>query len=153
MPDRRSSLSALPYVVVAALMFTVSFSAREAEARSMGDCKQAWSKAVRSYLTTNRRAAPDGSTPQTMDAMEAAATQWMDAFSSACEIESSGDKPAARIEAAMLGTKILARLDPRGCARFLEFYMESTRPKDLCQAAASGAGNEALRTQLSSTLP
>lgn len=145
-----------PHPIRSLLLVGVLFAsalAVRAEARSAGDCKLAWSKAVRSYLTKNRKAAPDGSVPADMDAMERAAQAWMEAFAPACSIEAAGDKPAARVEAALLGTRILAQLDPRGCARFLEYYMESTRPTELCQAAAGGAPSDALRQQIAATIP
>lgn len=124
-----------------------------AEARSLSDCQLAWSKAVRSYLTKNRKAAPDGSVPKDMDGLEASAQQWLIAFRPACQIEASGDKPAARVEAAALGVQILARLDTRGCSRFLEYYMQSTRSEDICRSAASSSNMETLRQQIDRSIP
>jgi hypothetical protein len=124
----------------------------EAVARTPADCKLAWSKAVRSYLTKNRKAAPDGSIPEDMAAMEAAAEQWLEAFQPACEIEAAGDKATARVEAAALGVEILARLDQRGCARFLEYFMESTRPQEICRAAPTAPEGQ-LREQIQTTIP
>lgn len=124
-----------------------------AEARSLGDCQLAWSKAVRSYLTKNRKAAPDGSVPKDMDGLEASAQQWLVAFRPACEIEAAGDKPSARVEAAALGVRILARLDNRGCSRFLEYFMQSTRSLDICRTAASTSNMETLRQQIDRSIP
>lgn len=130
-----------------------AFASAEAEARSISACKEAWSKAVRSYLTDNRRAAPDGTIPDDLDEIEAASQAWEDAFQPACDIEQAGDKPAARVEAAALGVRILARLDRRGCARFLEFFMESTRPSEICQAAAAEASMIDLRRDVEASIP
>ena len=44
-------------------------------------------------------------------------------------------RPEARIEAAIIGVKALAALDTKGCQRFMESYMSSSRPKDVCDAA------------------
>lgn len=141
-------------LAAAGAVLALGLSAPEpAEARSLGECQLAWSKAVRSYLTTNRRAAPDGTVPEDMDAMEAAAEQWMRAFRPACDLEAAGDKPSARVEAALLGVKILAELDPRGCARFLEYYMESTRSTEICRSAAGAAEDGDLRRRIGATIP
>lgn len=118
----------------------------------MAECQLAWAQAVRSYLTKNQRAAPDGSVPTNMDETEAAAERWNQAFRPACELEAGGDKTSARIEAAALGAKILARLDLRGCGRFLEYYMESTRPQEVCRAAGRGDDDD-LRQQIERTIP
>ena len=122
-------------------------------ARSPEVCQLAWSKAVRSYLTKNRRAGPTGSVPTDMDSMEAAAQAWLSAFAPACELEAEGDARSARLEAAAIGAQILARLDPRGCMRFLEYYMQSTRPRDICRAAAGQDPRANLRDQLARTIP
>lgn len=127
-------------------------SAGRAEARTTDECLQAWSKAVRSYLTQNRKAAPDGTVPKDMEGTELAAQKWLSAFRPACEFEAAGDKPSARIEAAALGVKILARLDLRGCSRFLEYYMQSTRPREICRVARS-ADDDQLRRQIETTIP
>lgn len=124
----------------------------QGRARSIDDCQSAWSKAVRSYLTKNRKAAPDGSVPKDMDALEAASQQWLTAFRPACELEAAGDKPGARVEAAALGVKILAKLDLRGCSRFLEYYMQSTRSQEICRTAVAADDGD-LRQQIESSIP
>ncbi len=122
-----------------------------AQARSEADCQSAWSRAVRSYLTTNRRAAPDGSVPEDLDGEELAVQAWLQAFSPACRLEAEGQKAEARVEAATIGVRILARLDPQGCKMFLGSYMECSRPADVCSAA--GKGNVDLRDQVARTIP
>lgn len=145
----RRAAAAVSFVLTAA--FLASWPP-VAEARSLDACQLAWSKAVRSYLTKNRKAAPDGTVPNTMEAMEEAAQRWLSAFRPACQIEAAGDKPSARVEAATLGVKILARLDLRGCTRFLEYYMESTRSQDICRAATSGRNSD-LREDIQRSIP
>ena len=76
-----------------------------AEARTEDDCRRAWSRGVRSYLTKNRRAGPDGKVPKNLDEEELMAQAWDAAFSPACKLEAEGKKPEARIEAAMIGVK------------------------------------------------
>ncbi|MEL6183995.1 MAG: hypothetical protein AAFU79_05160 [Myxococcota bacterium] len=131
------------------------WSSPAAHARTVDACQEAWSKAVRSYLTKNRKAAPDGTVPkqQDLDGMEAAAQQWIAAFRPACEIEADGDKPSARVEAAMIGVKILARLDTRGCSRFLEYYMQSSRSQEICRGAATRPSEVTLRDQIGTSIP
>jgi hypothetical protein len=106
-----------------------------AEAREPEECQLAWGQAVRSYLTQNRTKGPE-------DAV----------FAPACQIESSGKKDEARVEAAMIGAKALAKLDPRGCQRFMESYMESSKPKDVCDAALQG-DEAALRKIITDSVP
>ena len=122
-----------------------------AQARSETECMTAWARAVRSYLTQNRKANPDGTLPEDLDGEEAAAQAWMRAFSPACTIEQSGETEQARVEAALIGTRILARLDPRGCTTFLGSFMESTRPSDICSAATQDGID--IRTQIARTIP
>lgn len=124
-----------------------------AEARDKDDCKRAWSQAVRSYLTANRRAGPDGKIPKDMDEEELSAQAWMAAFAPACDLESEGRKVAARLEAAMIGVTILAKLDPRGCGRFMQYYMDSTKPKDACDMAARGSGTAEIRAVIERSIP
>lgn len=112
----------------------------------------AWSRAVRSYLTQNRRAAPDGTVPQDLDAEELAVQAWLRAFQPACRLEAEGRKAEARVEAATIGVNILVRLDPRGCETFLSSYMQSSRPSDICSAARADA-NVDVRDQISRTIP
>lgn len=124
-----------------------------AVARTEDACKTAWAKAVRSYLTTNRRAGPDGKVPKDVDEEELVAQAWEAAFAPACTLEQDGLKPEARVEAAMLGVQILAKLDPRGCARFMEYYMGSTKPKDVCDMVPAGAGSAELRQAIERSIP
>ena len=143
---------ALAGTSAAALSLAAVMVATPAQARSLDDCQLAWSKAVRSYLTKNRTAGPDGQVPSDMDGMEAAAQAWLTAFRPACEMEAEGDKGGARVEAAVLGLTILARLDMRGCARFLEYFMQSTRSAEICRAANT-ASTEELRDRVARTIP
>jgi hypothetical protein len=106
-----------------------------AYARSVEDCALAWGQAVRSYLTQNRTKGPDDET-----------------FKAACEMESS-DKSRARVEAVLIGTKALAKLDPRGCAKFLESYVEANGPAKLCDAALKGTDDGTLRKMIGDSLP
>lgn len=103
---------------VAGLLFSSIVVEQRAEAREPEECQLAWGQAVRSYLTQNRTKGPE-------DAV----------FAPACEMEAQGKKDEARIEAAVIGAKALARLDAKGCARFMESYMSSTRGKDVCDQA------------------
>lgn len=92
-----------------------------AEARDLEDCMLKWHRAVASYLTQNRTSFGQDEN--------------MGQFQGACEKEQGGDKKGARLEAILVGVKNLARLDPRGCARFMEFYVGSTDPEAACNAA------------------
>lgn len=124
-----------------------------AEARTQDACQTAWAKAVRSYLTQNRKAGPDGKQPTTVDEEELTAQAWEQAFQGACKLEQDGLKPEARIEAAALGVQILAKLDARGCSRFMEFYMGSTKAKDVCDMVSTGAGSAEIRQAIESSVP
>lgn len=124
-----------------------------AEARTADACQTAWAKAVRSYLTQNRKAGPDGKKPANVDEEELIAQAWEQAFAPACQLEQDGLKPEARIEAAMLGVQILAKLDARGCARFMEYYMGSTKAKDVCDMAVAGNGSAELRQSIERSIP
>ena len=135
------------FVVVSALG-----SASSAEARSPAECKMKWAQAVRSYLTQNRKAGPDGRVPTNLDEQELVAQAWLETFSPACRIEADGDKKTARLEAAMIGAVTLAKLDPKGCRRFMQYFMGSERPKDVCDTAQQGGGTE-LRDRIARTLP
>ena len=139
-------------LAVLAAVCSLFLFARPADAREMADCQLAWSQAVRSYLTTNRKAAPDGTVPADLDARELSDQAWLGAFKPACEIEAQGDKPAARIEAAMIAVQILSKLDGRGCERFMQYYMDSTRGKDVCSAGTS-ADTASLREQVATAIP
>lgn len=121
-------------LVVGALLFSAAIETR-AEAREPEECQLAWGQAVRSYLTQNRTKGPE-------DAV----------FAPACELESKGQKDEARIEAAIIGARALARLDPRGCARFMESYMSSNRGKDVCDSAGS-EDTSALRKLIIDSIP
>lgn len=123
-----------------------------AEARDKASCQQAWSQAVRSYLTANRKAAPDGTVPKDMDAKELADQAWLASFSAACDLEANGDKAGARVEAAMIGVQVLARLDARGCERFMQYYMDSTRGRDVCSVGATASTAE-LREKIAAAIP
>ncbi len=121
-----------------------------AEGRSPTECMTQWSRAVRSYLTQNRTAMPDGTAPDDLDGEERAAQAWIQAFAPACRLEQEGRSQAARVEAAAIGVEILARLDPRGCRTFLSAFMESSRPEDICAAAG---GDSDLRGQIQASIP
>jgi len=140
-------------LLLAAIVVAAGVSApTPAPARSETDCMSAWSRAVRSYLTQNRRAAPDGTIPGDLDAEELAVQAWLRAFQPACRLELEGRAPEARVEAAAIGVRILARLDPRGCQTFLASYMQSSRPTDICAAAQAGAQVD-VRGQIARTIP
>ena len=96
-----------------------------------------WHRAVASYLTQNR-------TSYGQD-------ENMGQFESACQIEQRGDKKAARIDAIMVGVRALMKLDPRGCQRFMEFYVGSTDPEAACNAASEP--NEKLRKVIEGSIP
>ena len=139
-------------LVFVASLFTTLGSASLAEARSVLECKTKWAQAVRSYLTKNRKAGPDGTVPTNLDEQELVAQAWLNTFTPACRIEKKGDKTAARIEAAMIGAQTLAKLDPRGCQRFMQYFMGSRRPKDVCDSASDGRGDQ-LRDQIARSIP
>jgi hypothetical protein len=142
------SLLALSFVAVLGIG-----TAGVAHARDVGDCQESWAKAVRSYLTQNRKAGPDGKVPANVDDEELVAQAWQEAFAPACKLEAQGSKAEARIEAALLGVQILSKLDPRGCARFMEYYMGSTRAKDVCDLVASGSGSAEVRASIEGSIP
>ncbi len=124
-----------------------------AEARTADACQTAWAKAVRSYLTKNRKAGPDGTVPKTVDEEELTAQAWEKAFVPACNLEQDGLKPEARVEAAMLGVQILSKLDRRGCARFMQYYMGSSKAKDICDMVPTGAGSAEIRGAIEGSIP
>ncbi len=124
-----------------------------ATARPKGDsCQDAWARAVRSFLTQNRKAGPDGNQPKTLDDEELIAQAWTGAFDPACKLEGSGNKQAARVEAAMIGARILAKLDPKGCVRFMDSYMQSKKAQDICGLVRT-ASSEDLRKQIEGSIP
>jgi hypothetical protein len=108
---------------------------READAREPEECQLAWGQAVRSYLTQNRTKGPE-------DAV----------FAPACQLEAQGKKDDARVEAVIIGSKALAKLDPRGCQRFMESYINSSKPKDVCDAALQG-DEAVLRKLITDSMP
>ncbi|MBK8014225.1 MAG: hypothetical protein IPK13_23110 [Deltaproteobacteria bacterium] len=136
-------------VWMGAFILAVSSSAM---ARDEKDCQRTWARAVRSYLTQNRKAGPDGKMPADLDQAELAAQAWEQAFSPACQLEASGKRSEARVEAAMIGAQLLAKLDPRGCARFMDSYMQSSRSKDVCDSARSSS-TEQVRSMISDSIP
>lgn len=138
-------------LVIAVVALAASFTS-PAEARDENACQLAWSQAVRSYLTTNRTAAPDGTVPSDLDAQELAAQAWLKTFASACRMEAEGDKAGARVEAATLGVQVLAKLDVRGCARFLQYYMDASNGRDVCSVGKS-ADTAELRKQVAAAIP
>lgn len=125
--------------------------APRAEARDRDDCQRAWSQAVRSYLTQNRTAGPDGKAPANLDDQELVTQAWASAFAPACTLEADGQKGEARVEAALIGVQILQRLDPKGCVRFMEYYMQSSKPKDVCDGRSGG--DAGLRDKIRGSLP
>jgi hypothetical protein len=130
-PLRRVGRAVLA-TLVAGLGLWISASA---EAREPEECQLAWGQAVRSYLTQNRTKGPE-------DAV----------FAPACQIEAQGKKDEARVEAVVIGARALAKLDPRGCQRFMESYINSSKPKDVCDAALQG--DEAmLRKLINDSMP
>lgn len=124
------------YIFAAMIGLGTGALASTAFARTVEDCSLAWGQAVRSYLTQNRTKGPED-----------------EVFKPACEIEAQGDKGKARVEAVLIGTKALAALDPRGCAKFLEVYVEASGPEALCAAAGKGKDDAALRKMISEALP
>jgi hypothetical protein len=129
------------------------FAPASAFARPKGDsCQDAWSRAVRSFLTQNRKAGPDGNQPKTLDDEELIAQAWTGAFDASCKLEDEGKKKEARVEAALIGAQILARLDKKGCVGFMNAYMQSTKAKDICDVAGS-AQSEELRRQIEGSIP
>jgi hypothetical protein len=139
-------------IAVFAAVASVLFLARPAEARDEAECQMKWSQAVRSYLTTNRKAAPDGTVANDLDGKELADQAWLAAFKPACQLEANGDRSSARIEAATIAVQILAKLDGRGCQRFMQYYMDSARGKDVCSAGTT-ADSASLREQVASSIP
>lgn len=140
------------YVVVLVFGLTLASVPRPAAARSETDCMSAWSRAVRSYLTQNRRAAPDGTVPRDLDGEELAVQAWLQAFRPACQLEAEGRAAEARVEAATIGVRVLARLDVRGCQTFMSAYMQSSRSSDICSAARANADID-LREQVARSIP
>ena len=73
------------------LLFALASIGSVAHARPKGDsCQDAWSRAVRSFLTQNRKAGPDGKQPKTLDDEELIAQAWSSAFDPACKLEDGG---------------------------------------------------------------
>ncbi len=129
------TLLGLAAMATAAVLGT--FTASPAEARGVEDCQLAWGQAVRSYLTQNRTKGPE-------DVV----------FKPACTIESSGDKSKARVEAVVIGVQELVKLDPKGCARFLQSYVEAREPQVICNKAVSSPEDvEGLRRLVTQSIP
>ena len=60
----------------------------------------------------------------------------------------------ARIEAALTGVKILAKLDSRACNRFLTYYMESSRANDICsQVRLPKFSDQDVKKKIASSIP
>jgi hypothetical protein len=108
-----------------------------AYARDTEDCQTKWGGAVRSYLMQNRNTHDD--------------KYWEGVFKPACDIEKS-DKAKARVEAVVIAAQELVKIDPRGCARFLDSYVGAQMPEKICEAA-SGGDAAALRKMIESNLP
>jgi hypothetical protein len=123
-----------------------------AGARTKDDCQTQWARSVRSYLTQNRKAGPDGAVPATVDDEELAAQAWEAAFGPACDLEQQGKRKEARVEAALIGAQILSKLDARGCVQFMDAYMQSSRAKDICDVARSGATAD-VRQKIETSIP
>lgn len=104
-------------------------------ARDPEECQERWGRALRSYLTQNRTKGPEDKV-----------------FAGACALEGQGKKDEARVEAVLVGARELNRLDPRGCQRFMESYVGSSRPKDVCDTAAGG-DEGALRKLIQESMP
>ena len=119
-----------------------SMSPVGAEAREPEECQMAWGQAVRSYLTQNR----------TENHWKPILGENDTAFASACQLEVGGKKDDARVEAVMIGAKALAQLDPKGCQRFMASYVNSSKPKDVCDAAAGG-DDARLRKLITQSMP
>lgn len=136
-----------------ALLCSAGFmmGASTAEARSLSDCKMAWSKAVRSYLSQNRSAGPDGTVPASIEDKDRVDQAWLDAFTPACEQEAKRDKRGARLTASATGAQVLQRLDPKACQRFLSYYMR-VKDADVVCAAASTEGLKPVKEALKSRI-
>ena len=143
-------LSSIAHALCIALIAGL-FSPNLAEARSVGDCKARWGSAVRSYLTKNQRADPQGKVPANLDEAELVAQAWIELFGEVCRLETSGKKRKSRLMAATIGTATLARLDPLACQRFLHYFMKAKDPEGVCQAALDGP-QEQLGTRVAASL-
>ena len=132
----RRSLHSPPWI--AALLLGVGLAAAlpagPADARTADECAMKWSMAARSYLTKNRTQGPEDAE-----------------FRGACVLESS-DKATARVEAVATAVRSLAKLDPAGCERFLQSYVASKKPREIC-AAATGGDFEALKKLIADNIP
>jgi hypothetical protein len=130
-----SAKKALIALAASAVVGTVGAGA--AEARGVEDCQLAWGQAVRSYLTQNRTKGPE-------DVV----------FRPACTIESQGDKAKARVEAVVIGVQALVKLDAKGCARFLESYVEAREPQAICNKAQQTPDDvDGLRRLVETSIP
>lgn len=124
-------------VALSAAAVLGAFSAPAFAARGVEDCQLAWGQAVRSYLTVNRTKGPEDTV-----------------FRPACTIESQGDKAKARVEAVVIGVQTLVKLDPKGCARFLQSYVEAREPQAICSKAQNNPEDvDGLRQMISQSIP
>jgi len=123
------------------LFVGTSWSSDAAAARPVEECKTRWGSAVRSYLTKNRRAGPDGRVPKDIDEAEEVVQAWIAMFNEPCRLEASGERRKGRLLAASRGTATLAKLDPTACQRFLQYFMKAKTPEQMCQAAVDGASS------------
>ncbi|MCK6552161.1 hypothetical protein L6R52_40395 [Myxococcota bacterium] len=128
------SLSLRPFAL-ALVIAGGSLWAGSADARDPEECQLKWGQAVRSYLTQNRTKGPEDKV-----------------FAAACTLEGEGKKDEARVEAVLIGARELSKLDARGCVRFMESYVGSSRPKDVCDLAAGG-DEGALRKAITDSMP
>lgn len=143
-------------VLLMGLMFVLTelVAVGFAEARDVDDCKRTWARAVRSYVARSRaKVGPDGAAPQSIDDEERIAQAWLQVFSEACGLEADGQKAASRLEAALSGARALIQVNPPACAKFMQHYMGSNRPQDVCDMVKSGTGSEGVRRALESSIP
>ncbi len=124
------------------------------EARSTDDCKLQWSRAVRSYLPREKgKMGPDGNNPADLDGEELAAQAWLEHFAPACQLESDGEKQQARFEAARLGAEVLVNLHAPSCKKFMTAFMQSDRPKDVCDTISQKGDPESVRQMIADSIP
>lgn len=111
----------------------VLFSSTGARARTAEDCQLAWGQAARSY-TAGKQGPQDGD------------------FKSACEMDQKGEKENARVEAVMVASASLARINAETCERFLKNYVGVGEPGGVCAAATAG-DDAAFRKAVTESLP
>lgn len=120
------------FSVVSASSFVL---AADKAKRSPEDCAAAWGKAVRSYGKETKTPTPDDKE-----------------FAGACDLESTGDKAGARLEAIRVGVVALAKQDGDGCVRFLTSYIGAKDPKAVCDLA-TGEDEAGLKKAITENLP